>query len=156
MRILNFRVMLIFLFSLLSSFACLAQNSIVGNWKTIDDETGRPKAIIKIYEESGELRGQIIQLFRYPEDIENPVCDKCVGERQGRPVLNMVILWGLKKQEEGKWSGGEILDPKKGKIYSAKVELIDEAKRLKVRGFLGFSLLGRTQIWERQAQLPSQ
>lgn len=133
---------------LLSSFA-FAQNAIVGQWKTIDDETGKPKSIIEIFEKDGVFNGKIVKLFREPSEEQNPKCDKCSGDKKDQPILGMQNLNGLKKDSETKWSGGEILDPNNGKTYSCKAEVIEGGKKLKLRGFIGFSLLGRTQTWER-------
>ena len=125
----------------------LLANGIVGVWKNIDDETKQAKALIQISEDAnGELSGKIIKLLLNPTAI----CDKCDGERKNQPVDGMTILWGLRKDGENAWSHGKILDPKKGKVYSANIKLIDGGKRLDVRGYLGISLLGRSQIWERQ------
>ncbi|MDN0075969.1 DUF2147 domain-containing protein [Crenobacter sp. SG2303] len=134
--------------TLLAGFAAhaFADTAAAGTWKTIDDETHQPKALVQISENgSGELTGRIVKLFVNPDVL----CSKCDGERKDKPVNGMNILWGLKKDGEG-WEGGKILDPKSGKVYSAKMKLIDGGKKLEVRGFLGVSLLGRTQVWERQ------
>ncbi|MFC1887325.1 DUF2147 domain-containing protein [Candidatus Cloacimonadota bacterium] len=122
--------------------------SPVGKWKTIDDETGEPKSIIEIWEENGMLYGRIEFLFLEPDEDPNPLCDKCTGELKDQPVLGMVILKDL-KQSGQQWKGGTILDPDNGKTYKCKIEVIEEGKRLKVRGFIGVSLLGRTQYWEK-------
>ena len=94
---------------------------------------------------NGELTGKIVKLFANPD----AVCEKCEGALKGKPVVGMTILTGLKKDGE-EWEGGKILDPKSGKVYSAKAKLTDGGKKLEVRGFLGVALLGRTQTWERQ------
>lgn len=140
-------VLLLCLTSLVSFAADLT--SPVGKWKTIDDETKLPKSIVEITEVDGKIQGKIVQLFRKPEEDQNPVCDKCEDSRKDQPVLGMMIFEGLKKDGEY-WTDGKILDPKKGKLYSVKMRLTDEGKKFDVRGYIGFSLLGRTQTWERQ------
>lgn len=118
---------------------------VAGTWKTIDDETKQPKALVQISESaSGELSGKIVKLFNKPDAL----CEKCEGGNKDKPIVGMNILWGLKK-DGNVWDGGKILDPKTGKIYSAKVKL-DGDNKLEVRGFMGVALLGRTQVWERQ------
>lgn len=119
--------------------------SPVGVWQNIDDETGKPKAHIQIYEVNGVLYGKILKLIN--PDEPNPKCTKCPGNFKDQPVEGLQIMWGLKK-EGNEYTGGQILDPKKGNIYRCKIELIDNNK-LKVRGFIGVSLLGRTQYWYR-------
>lgn len=140
---------LLVLAQMLFSFSVLAQSmSPVGKWKTIDDETKQPKSIVEITEKDGKLSGKIVQLFRKPEEDQNPKCDKCEGDKKDKPILQIEILEGLTKDEDI-WSGGRILDPKNGKTYKCKIKVIDGGKKLEVRGFIGFSLLGRTQVWER-------
>ena len=131
----------------------LAQTTVVGKWKTIDDETNQPKSIIEIFEQDGKIYGKIEKLFQKPEEDQNPKCDKCTGDKKDQLVIGMQIMNGLKKDSDTKWSGGEILDPKNGKTYSCKIELIEEGKKLNVRGFIGFSLLGRTQTWLRETTM---
>ncbi|MGH1440105.1 MAG: DUF2147 domain-containing protein [Cellvibrionaceae bacterium] len=138
------------LVGVLFSGQMLAQDtsSPIGQWKTIDDETGKPKSIIEIYDNNGELEGKIIELLNPSKP--NPLCDKCEGERKNQAITGMVIIWGVTANEENtKWGGGKILDPKKGKIYKVKFSLKDNGGKLKVRGYIGAPLLGRTQVWER-------
>jgi uncharacterized protein (DUF2147 family) len=139
--------------TLVASVAAQAQNSIAGRWKTIDDETGKPKSIVEITEKDGVITGKIEKLFREPTEDQNPKCDKCSGDKKDQLIIGMQILSGLKKDGDNKWSGGEILDPKNGKTYSCKVELIENGQKLKLRGFIGVSLLGRTQVWQREAEV---
>jgi len=124
--------------------ASAAPTSPIGRWKTIDDSSGKPKAIVEIYDQGGKLYGKIIKLFREPGEEADPKCDKCTGAKKNQRVIGMVILEGL-KQEGDEWKGGTILDPDNGKTYRCKIKL--EKGKLKVRGFIGVSLLGRTQYW---------
>ena len=126
-----------------------AEPSPVGLWKTIDDNSGQPRGLIRIREVNGRLEGTVEKGFPKPGETQPPKCDKCDGARRNQPVLGMTILWGLTKQGD-EYQGGEILDPESGKIYRAKVKLIDNGKKLEVRGFIGVSLLGRSQIWLRE------
>ncbi len=125
--------------------------SPLGRWKTIDDETGKPKSVVLLYAEAGKLFGRIESLFVEPGAEPHPKCDKCDGDRKNQPVIGMVILWDLTQDKSGNaWGGGHILDPKNGKTYRCYVEPVDAGKKLKVRGYLGLALLGRTQHWLRQ------
>lgn len=123
-----------------------AQNqSVIGKWKTIDDETGKAKSIVEIYEKSGKIYGKVVEIL----DVEhkNNVCSECSGSDKNKPILGMIIIKGLTK-EESEYTNGKILDPKNGKTYKCFITL--EAKdKLKVRGFIGISLFGRTQYWYR-------
>ncbi len=128
--------------------AVLAQ-SPVGAWTTIDDKTQKPKSVVEIYEaKDGSLAGRVSEILQSDRGPD-PVCDKCTGDRKGKPVKGMVILWGVRKSGDT-WEGGQILDPASGKTYSVKVTPTDGGKKLEVRGFMGFSLLGRTQTWMRR------
>lgn len=124
-------------------------SSPVGLWQNIDDDSGKPKALIRITESNGVLQGQIEKLFRDPGEEANPKCEKCTDARKDKPVLGMVILTGLKK-DGNEYTGGEILDPGNGKVYKSKLELTDGGKKLKMRGYIGVPMLGRTQTWVRQ------
>jgi uncharacterized protein (DUF2147 family) len=135
--------------TVLFATSALAQEpSAVGRWTTIDDETKKPKSVITVYEEGGKLFGKIEKLFREPNEEQNPVCDKCEGALKNQPIIGMVILRELKKDGD-EWSGGTILDPANGKTYKCKIAVEDGGKKLKVRGYIGVSLLGRTQHWVR-------
>jgi uncharacterized protein (DUF2147 family) len=134
-------------FAIAPAFA--ADDSPVGLWKNIDDETGKPKALIRITESNGVLQGKIEQLFRAPAEDQNPKCDKCEGARKDQPIVGMTILSGLKKDGD-EYAGGEILDPNNGKVYKSKMHLTDAGKKLSVRGYMGMPMLGRSQVWLRQ------
>lgn len=122
-----------------------AQSKIVGTWYNVDDEDGKPKSHIQIYENNGKLEGKVIQLLPAATTTH---CNECSGANKGKPITGMKILWGLEKESESVFEDGEILDPKSGKTYSCDIAL-ENADKLKVRGYLGFSLLGRTQYWYR-------
>ena len=126
-----------------------AADSPAGTWRSIDDKTKQARSIIKITEENGELKGVVEKLFDQPGDDPAHLCKECKGERKDKPIVGMTILWGLKKDGDT-WGGGEILDPHNGKIYRCKMTLSEDGKSLNVRGFIGISLLGRTQAWWRE------
>lgn len=123
--------------------------SPVGLWQSIDDATGKPKALIRITETGDVLQGQIEKLFREASEEQNPLCVQCEGANKDQPITGMVILWGLKKDGD-EYTGGEILDPAKGKTYKSKMHLTDGGTKLSVRGYVGAPMLGRTQTWLRQ------
>jgi uncharacterized protein (DUF2147 family) len=129
------------------STAQSAADSPVGLWQTIDDETKKPRSLVRIVESGGTLSGAIEKLID-PEK-PNPVCEKCADERKDKPIIGMTIMTGLQKFEH-EWGEGRILDPNNGKVYRCKAKLLDGGKKLEVRGFIGVSLIGRSQIWLRQ------
>jgi len=133
----------------LSSASAWAQDgSPVGLWKTIDDETGKPKSLVRISEANGELRGKIEKLFRNAGEDPNPKCDKCEDARKDQPIVGMTILTGMKK-DGSEYNGGQILDPANGKVYKSKMAVTEGGKKLDVRGYIGVPMLGRTQTWVR-------
>ena len=125
-----------------------ATNTPVGTWKTIDDATGKPKSIVQITEQNGELQGKVLQVLQ-SEEGPHPLCHKCDGERKDQPVEGMTIMWGVTRDDDV-WDGGKILDPHYGKTYKVKLTLTDGGQKLDVHGYIGFALLGRSQVWERQ------
>ncbi len=143
------RTFLLSVFLLISAPLLAAQETPVGVWKNIDDVTGQALALIEISANGGVLEGRIVRLFRRPDEEQNPLCAKCTDSQHERPVLGMTILTGLKKDGD-EWDDGAILDPNNGKMYSCKIALVDGGTKLEVRGFIGISLFGRTQVWERQ------
>ena len=142
---------LILLTLLLTGSAFAADRTPVGTWKTIDDNTHEPTAIVDIAEQNGVLSGRVIKLIRKPNEEQNPKCKDCPGERKDQRIIGMTILWNLHRDGD-EWNGGEIIDPDNGKIYRCKLQVDEAGTRLEVRGFIGFSLLGRTQVWERAAE----
>ncbi len=119
-----------------------AQTSPLGKWKTIDDDSGKPKSIVEIYEQGGQLFGRIIQLFLDADEDPNPICDKCTDHRKDKRIIGMTILNNMEKDDD-EWAGGRIMDPENGKTYRCRIWL--EHGTLKVRGYIAF--LFRTQTW---------
>jgi uncharacterized protein (DUF2147 family) len=138
--------LVLFFVASLFTLASAQNESIVGRWKTIDDETGKAKSIVSIYEQDGMFFGKIDTLFREEGEDPDPLCDKCPEDdpRYNQRVMGMLILENLKKKGK-EWKDGKILDPGKGKIYDCKMWLEDG--KLKVRGYILF--LYRTQTWYR-------
>jgi uncharacterized protein (DUF2147 family) len=127
---------------MVSYFSVNAQD-VVGRWKTIDDETGKAKSIIEIYKQGDKYFGKIVKLLNEPDGI----CRTCKTKYKNKNIEGLVILKDLEKDDD-EYNDGEIMDPKNGKTYSCYIEL-ESANKLKVRGYIGFSLLGRTQYWYR-------
>jgi uncharacterized protein (DUF2147 family) len=121
--------------------------SPIGLWKTIDDKTGNPRAIVRIYAEDGRLFGRIERSFT--PGAENRVCEECKDERKNRPIIGLIIIRNI-QPKDGAYAGGDILDPDTGTVYRCKFHLDQNGTRLVVRGYIGISLLGRSQTWQRQ------
>jgi uncharacterized protein (DUF2147 family) len=125
--------------------------SPLGLWKTFDDKTGNARAIVRVYEENGKLFGRIEKSFT--PGAEKRVCEICTDERKNQPIIGLLIIRGM-QASDGEYSGGDILDPDSGSVYRCKFHVDETGTHLIVRGFIGFSLLGRTQTWLRQDSLP--
>ena len=126
----------------------------VGTWQQVDDVTGKPTSILQITESNGELQAKVLQVMNAtPEDIARdgnpPKCTQCDGARKDQPIIGMTIMWGVTRDYDV-WDGGRILDPKNGKTYKVKLTLKDGGQKLDVHGYIGFSLLGRSQVWRRE------
>jgi uncharacterized protein (DUF2147 family) len=104
-----------------------------GTWKTIDDKSGKPRGTVRIYEQDGEFFGTI----------------ECGDERKNKPIIGLVIMRRMKKKGD-EYSGGDILDPDTGTVYRCKFRILEGGKKLSLRGFVGISLLGRSQVWIRE------
>lgn len=116
--------------------AAFAQNSPLGRWKTFDDATGKAMSVVEVYEaKGGTLAAKVVETLNEP----NAKCNKCSGDKKGKPVIGMVILWDLKKTADG-WGGGKGFKPSTGDSFNAKsVKLLDGGNKLEVTGCkLGF------------------
>ena len=138
--------------ALLCTIPLLAQNAersdFEGLWVSVDDVSNQRKSEINIYVESGKLYGQISRLL-LAED-QGKRCVECKGPKKNQPIEGLTIIEGLEWDGDA-WTGGKILDPANGKQYSCTLTLEDPTT-LNVRGYLGISLLGRTQTWYKQAK----
>ena len=120
--------------------------SAAGVWRTVDDNTGQPKGEVRVYEENGHWFGQITRVYD-SKDAQSR-CDDCRDDRKGKPIVGLTIVRNM-TLTDGEFAGGDILDPDTGKVYRCRFRLDDGGEKLVVRGFIGFSLLGRTQTWTR-------
>jgi len=128
----------------LSLFSVMSFAQIEGKWKTIDDETKQAKSIVEIYKKSdGKYYGKITQLLA---KTANPNCVACKDDRKGKPLNGLEIIRGLEK-DGNEFTNGTITDPKTGKTY--KCTITKSGDNLNVRGYVGLSVLGRTQVWQK-------
>lgn len=134
--------------TMISSFS-FAQD-ITGLWQSIDDKTGAPKGIVEIRQEAnGTYTGKVVKITPRTGYIPKEICVDCPAPYTNKPIIGLDVLTGLKHSEGLNYTSGRILDPNTGKIYSMKAKLSANGKRLHLRGYLGISALGRTQIWIR-------
>lgn len=141
------KIVFIASFIFLNSLWAQAQsNSIHGRWYTENDAS-----IILLEEINGAIAGTIVWLKRTHDETGNPKTDKQNPKKElkDRPILGLTILKGLKKDGK-KWAGGEIYDPNSGNTYKCEAHLDGDV--LKVRGYIGVSLIGRTTLWRRAGE----
>ena len=142
------RIALLVVLSLIAGCVYADAGSPVGLWRSVDDKTGRERALIRIVENNGVYEGRIEKIFSQSDDDPQHLCRKCEGARKDQPIVGMTVLWGMHRDGDS-YTGGELLDPHNGKTYSAKMTLLDGGKKLDVRGYIGMPMLGRTQTWQR-------
>ena len=128
----------------LMMFTAHAQD-VLGKWYSLDPETGKNESIIEVYKNDNKLYGKIIKILK--KEDEDKTCIECTGKDKDKPILGMVIVRGL-SQDGSEWGNGKVLDPKNGKLYKCYITLVEKNK-LKLRGYIGFSLIGRTEYWHR-------
>ncbi len=142
----------------MSHLSYAADNTdISGIWRSIDDKTGQAKSLIKIEKNTaGIYGGKIIKVLPRVGSKPQEFCVDCPAPYTGKPIEGLNILSGLNvnPNEEGLYEGGKILDPLSGRLYNAKIKLNPDGKKLTIRGFIGFSLLGRSQTWYREDKAP--
>jgi len=142
-------------FAYLLAFCCVpdtaraAEPTAAGLWEKRDD-SGQPQGWFRITDRNGAYEGQIVKMFPKPgQDPASWRCTKCEGEQKDAPVLGITFIKGMKRQGLA-YEDGKILDPRDGSTYSARMDLSPDGRQLSVRGYLGISLLGKTDTWSRQ------
>lgn len=126
--------------------------SVLGYWRTIDDVTGKPKAVINITQASDHrLQGQILKIYPRPGYDQNEVCEACHGRLHNQRIVGMFVMNDLQPdpKNQTRYVKGNILDPTNGKTYHCNVTLTGNGQQLDVRGYLGIPLFGRSQTWVR-------
>ncbi|TXD51526.1 DUF2147 domain-containing protein [Polaribacter sp. IC063] len=132
-------------FVLLVFSASINAQTIFGKWNSRNEDTGKVDSVVEVYEKDGKAFARITEIMN--PDRKNAVCELCEGENKNKPLLGLNILTGLEKDDK-EWSGGEILDPRNGKVYKCYIQLI-QPNKLKLRGYIGVALFGKTAYWER-------
>jgi uncharacterized protein (DUF2147 family) len=125
-----------------------AEPSAVGLWEQVDENSGKAESWFKITERNGVYEGAIVKMFQKPGEDPNWVCDKCEGAERGKPVLGLMLIKGMRRNGST-YEDGTIMDPRDGSVYRALMRLSPDGQKLEVRGYLGISLFGRSQVWNR-------
>jgi len=136
-------VFIIFIFIIYPNITIANQTPpIIGKWTTIDDNSGKERSVVELYQKNNKLYGRILKFYPQPGEEADPVCKECTGEHENMRIVGMDILSGLTREGQ-EWNNGTILDPENGEYYNCKMWLEDG--KLKIRGYLLFFY--RTQTW---------
>jgi uncharacterized protein (DUF2147 family) len=120
--------------------------TVVGVWRTIDDKTNKPRALVRIFERNGLLYGRVTEIL--DAKYADARCQDCAGDRANKPVLGLEIIRNM-QPDGNRWDGGTIINPETGDVYHCRFHLGPDGQTLVVRGFIGFALIGRSQTWQR-------
>lgn len=141
--------------SSMGTMAAQAPDDVIGYWRTIDDQTGFSKAIVRIQKAvDGTYLGTIVKIVPRPDYTPKTYCFHCPQPFTGKKILGLPLLWNAKYNDNGRstmsYGDAYVIDPLSGRIYSGKMKLSPDSRRLILRGYVGVSALGRTQIWVRE------
>ncbi len=123
----------------------------VGLWAPIDKATGKPLGLIAIFENHGLYYGRIEPTSAH--DHSSARCTQCTGSRHDQPIIGLILMRHL-RYKDGRYVGGNIVDPNSGRVYDCELRLIDSGRKLVMRGYIGIPLFGLSQVWHRVEGTP--
>lgn len=142
-------IVIALIFSLFTLTGLAADNAITGYWKVFDAKSQQVLAIVQIYPAGNVIEGRVVKIMPVLGQKPTDVCQKCKGAMHNKPIMGMRIVWGMEQVAPNTWGKGRVLDTKSGGLYKGTMTLIDNGNRLKLRGYIGVPILGRTETWIR-------
>ena len=136
-----------------------ANDAIEGYWRSMDDRSGEPLSIIEFKKQSnGKYTGTIIHRYKSVRGTQLENCEKCPEPFKGKPLLGLQIIWDLEKDpnKPNNYIKGRLVEPRTGNIYNGRGNLASDGRKLYMRGYIGVSVLGRTQVWLRVNDLAAE
>ena len=141
------------LLSVLAATPSKKYSTIVGYWQSIDDKTHLPSGVMYIWEKNHKYFAKVAKVYPIGDNHVNDVCKKCSGADHNKPIAGLTVMRNMLRKSQNFYSGGKIMDPKTAKVYRCRMTLLNSGLRLEVRGYIGISLFGRSQVWLRLSSL---
>ena len=129
-----------------SSASAFDPTSAAGMWQKVED--GKPALYVLVIDHNGIFEGVMAKLFPEPGEETDRRCTGCTDDRKDAPWLGISFIRDMKRNGMV-YEGGNVLDPRNGKIYSAKMTLSGDGQSLTLRGYVGIALFGKDEVWNR-------